>query len=280
MEGRMSQRTLLRLGAAKILDAKNNVLGFAFSEASAEGQLQRWILRRRSRLFSIVPWERDITLSRWKEMIAQPASNVDEWGARPDDGLWLPDAIYIVAKSTIYSYGTDGAYAWSALPWPPPPPSFCYNDDAASLSYGAEVTEASAEGAQLTAAQPSENLVAAPIGSTLKARALAGRQVDIGDRVIYQIDRIAGHVFAEGGLGKPANTNTWRSVEHWLLFGSYQPAGASGLTTALRAGELAEDAPLSAFYSAMTSQWSSGCSFEITGCNNYQGASPPPANRN
>lgn len=242
-ESWMNTRYLLRPGAMKILDSEGELLGFSYVESTSDGQIQRWLFRRKPESFSIVDAELDISLPEWMAMVSTPAPDAQQWGVQPKMGLWLPNSIYIVAKSIVYCYGESGPRSFPELPSILPEPSF--------------------------ASEPSQ-------GSTY-------RQLDLGSHEIFQTlkneqsENIVGHSFAFGGLAKPSTSDTWASSEYWVLFGDYQQAGEPGLVTHVRRGRLSSDADEAECLALVKGDWGSGCTLEVTGCNNYQGVTPPQA---
>ena len=108
------------------------------------------------------------------------------------------------------------------------------------------------------------------------------RQLDLGGREIFQrwqyeqSERRVGYAYGFGGLTKPAQSDAWTSTEYWILFSAYEQAGANGLITCLKSGRNIPDADPAELHSLVKTDWSSGCTLEVTGCNNYQGPSPPP----
>ncbi len=249
----MNPRYLLAPGAHQLFDVDMQLLGFAVAEDTSNGQIQRWIFRKTPRSFSMMRWERDINLDQWKAMVSTPAPSASTWGQAPELGLWLPNALYVVATSLCYSYGTSGEYCFTVLPWPLPQPLGAGSSAMSSVTKGLEASDCSAR---------------------------RDRQIDIGDHIVHQfineVSTPVGRVFGEGGLSKPSGSAQWQSSEYWLLKSNFQRAGSSASPTQLRAGTLGPDAPLRSFYEMIDGEWTSGCTLEVTGCSNYQDISPPP----
>lgn len=103
----MTTSGLLALGAAEIVDRKTQeLLGYVYSVAHGQGQLQRWLLFQNPKNeFEIrTPSE---TMARW---------TLEEWQKHVPE-LWRANAYYVWAQADVYEYG--GTYAgltWKQIP--------------------------------------------------------------------------------------------------------------------------------------------------------------------
>lgn len=98
---------LLTLGAAEIIDSTTQeVLGYAFTIAHGQGQLQRWLLFRNPKnQFEIRPSPE--SMARW---------SLEDWQKNVGD-LWRPNAYYVWAQADVYRYGeTHGNVIWNKIP--------------------------------------------------------------------------------------------------------------------------------------------------------------------
>lgn len=103
----MTTTSLLDLGAAEVVDRQTgDLLGYVFTEANGNGQLQRWILFRnpqneleiRPPPTSMAHW----SLADWKAGV--PA-------------LWRPNGFYVWAQADMYVHGgTYNGATWSQIP--------------------------------------------------------------------------------------------------------------------------------------------------------------------
>jgi hypothetical protein len=97
----------LDLGAAKIINsATGELIGYAYTEATPTGQLQRWLLYRDpNNSFKVQAPPTHMTgwsLSDWK-------ANVPS--------LWKPNAFYVRAQADVYRHGhTYGGVQWTRIP--------------------------------------------------------------------------------------------------------------------------------------------------------------------
>jgi hypothetical protein len=97
----------LALGAAQIISTANGeLIGHAFTEATPQGQLQRWILYNNPQnSFEIRP-----------PSSAMAGCSLADWKASVPS-LWRPGAFYVRANANIYHYGeTYLGVQWIQIP--------------------------------------------------------------------------------------------------------------------------------------------------------------------
>ncbi len=98
---------LLALGAAEIVDhATQELLGYVFTQAHGQGQLQRWLLLRN-------PHNEFEIRSPSKEMAGW---SLDDWQDHVAKS-WRPNAFYVWAQADVYTHGdTYGETTWKQIP--------------------------------------------------------------------------------------------------------------------------------------------------------------------
>ena len=98
---------LLSLGAAEVVDSNTQeLLGYVFSVAHGQGQLQRWLLFRNPKnQFAIrAP---SASMAQWS--LADWQNNVVE--------LWQPNGFYVWAQADVYEYGGKyEGFTWTQIP--------------------------------------------------------------------------------------------------------------------------------------------------------------------
>jgi hypothetical protein len=103
----MTTTGLLALGAAEVIDRRTqNRLGYVYTTANDQGQLQRWLLFRHphNELEIRSPPE---DMARW---------TLDDWQAHVEE-LWQPNGYYVWAQANAYEYdGTYDGVTWKQLP--------------------------------------------------------------------------------------------------------------------------------------------------------------------
>jgi hypothetical protein len=204
----------LDLGAAQVVSrSTGGLIGYAFTEARAGGQLQRWLLYQNP--------QNDF------EVKAPPQSmagwSLTDWKLNVSS-LWSPGAAYVWAQADIYPHGASG---WSQIP----------------------------EVARL----PGPNYPLGPHPYQLDPT---------GVRILDVLQgSIRGLAYSVRGLQDPT------SIEYWVLPAAYQPAGKTAkinITAGLLAARSLQD-----FIDAANLTWGIGCTFVVTGCNNYHGSTAP-----
>ena len=116
----------LDLGAAQILGRNTGeILGYAYTVANGNGQLQRWLLYQHPHnSFDIAPPPQDMagwTLADWQAHVA---------------GLWRPGSYYVRAQADVYRHGeTYQGQVWTQIPPADrlPDPTFPEGGDAYQL---------------------------------------------------------------------------------------------------------------------------------------------------
>lgn len=100
----MTVNPMIEEGGTRVLDENGNTIGFVFTEPvrdAPESQIQRWILRRTRDSYRFKPWTKTLCMTVWKQMLTTPAPDAGaNWGDAPENGLWVKDALYVVAQST------------------------------------------------------------------------------------------------------------------------------------------------------------------------------------
>lgn len=98
---------LLMLGAAEVFDSKTQeLLGYVFTVAHGQGQLQRWLLfRNPNNQFEIRPPSE--SMAQW---------SLEDW-QKHVIATWRPNGFYVWAQADVYKYGGnyDGV-TWTRLP--------------------------------------------------------------------------------------------------------------------------------------------------------------------
>lgn len=98
---------LLMLGAAEVFDSNTHELvGYVFTVAHGQGQLQRWLLfQNPQNHFEVRPPSETMahwTLEDWKRHVAE---------------LWRPNGYYVWAQADVYEYGkTYNGVPWTHVP--------------------------------------------------------------------------------------------------------------------------------------------------------------------
>lgn len=98
---------LLAHGVAEIVDCKTlEVLGYVYTVADGQGQLQRWLLFQNPKNeFQIRAPSAE--MSRW---------TLDDWQRHVSES-WRPHSFYVWAQADVYEYGgTYGGTTWQQIP--------------------------------------------------------------------------------------------------------------------------------------------------------------------
>lgn len=106
-----------------VAPATRELLGYAYTEATEGGQLQRWLLYRDPQnTFDIVAPPAE--MARW---------TLADWrGSVP--ALWRPGAFYVWALTTVYEYGQIyNGVRWDRIPDPLPAPRYPEQGDSFQL---------------------------------------------------------------------------------------------------------------------------------------------------
>ncbi|WP_437570128.1 hypothetical protein [Sorangium sp. So ce542] len=233
----------LQLGLTEVYaPGTNTVIGYAFTEQSGAGQLQRWILfddpenalevRKPSAQSPITA----TTLGEWRDQVGRLVRQ-----------RWQPDWRYVWAQADVYSHGgTSGSdaatWTWTQIPPASRMPMPTYPDvdaDCAQLDPDCKALE------------------------------------------IVQ-NAIRGLVYTSPALASArASASSASTVEYWLLLDEYAPAGGLKPTTVGAAGgrhvTLTDDPALALqkFIDLANASWKPGCAFVITGCVNHTGQFAP-----
>lgn len=103
----MTTTGLLALGAAEIVDRKTQgLLGYVYTVASGQGQLQRWLLFQNPKNeFEIRSPSEE--MARW---------TLEDWQKHVPE-LWRPNGYYVWAQADAYEFGgTYGGVTWKQIP--------------------------------------------------------------------------------------------------------------------------------------------------------------------
>jgi len=233
----MSMTGQLQLGLTEVYTpGTSKVIGYAYTEASGAGQLQRWLLYR---------WPGNALEVRQPSPEARlTARTLDEWRSEVAK-QWQPGWRYVWAQADVYSHGVtcgDGETRWTWTEIPPasqmPPPTYPDVDaEPAQIDpwcIALDVTQDERRGLVFTTADDTR----------------------VEATVEYWL--LPDHYEPAGG-SKSASIGA-------------EAAGSS----AVSAGVAADPGDsFQRFIDLANQSWKPGCCFVITGCVNYTGESAP-----
>lgn len=274
----MSAMPMLAEGAIVVFDQNDMIVGYVFVEPLAKpagSQLQRWILREPRAQYRFRSWTADkgapASLGAWKSMALTPTPARATWGATPSQGLWVAGATYVVAQATpvIPAAGVV------------PTPKFPRHQAIIAHTLAAPSPPKRVGRASSVTAQPKPQ--AAPPGGN-RPSGLADLphhdeptpQVILGDYVLRQLGEVRGYCFGDLVFQSHKKDTFFESIEYALLGPQYLGAGSANTgTTVLDAGGL-QYKKASQFHDFVLQRHEQGARYEVTGCNYYCGAAPPP----
>ncbi|AUX48858.1 uncharacterized protein SOCE26_104010 [Sorangium cellulosum] len=288
----MTAEPLLAPGGLRIRNKNNNTtIGFAFTEPTPMGQLQRWILWQVPGEYTLEKWTpvQGFSLEQhWKAWAKK--KRVSAWSEDPQAGLWVENGFYVVARSVRATQlsALKGAFVDAG--------SRVARRDAGA----AGLTDHAESGAPAAGAAARRAEDAAP-GSAKPVRAAQERQgrpgvglgnpgikdiatpdpdpipqLVVGDRCIYveQSQDLRGRCM---GLGYPEKLSTFfETTECWLLYPGYQAAGGSGVKTVISLKGWKGIKTADQWNDLVSTEFTAGCAHETTTCSWYHGAAPPP----
>jgi hypothetical protein len=260
---------------------ENELLGFAYAQElpGGDGQIQRWLLRDAPGEYEFKPWDNGPQdLEQWLAMVAKEPP-LALWGMNPTlDGIWASGAFYIMAQSTVVHYTEGMDTSTLALI----EPKYPFVPDSFTVSAGERAQRS--PGTKAIAGSTSTRAPRPPAGPSHgvphdKAGPLRrDRQLVVGDKVIVQSDP-AGYCFGHTDIEELAKTKSqFTADEYWLLKTGYQSAGVEDVTTVIRDPVQAEEQfeSLALFKTFVKDNFGTTySSYEVTGCNYYQGEDPP-----
>jgi hypothetical protein len=269
-------------GGIRVLDAEDEktTVGFVFVEPVSGpegGQLQRWILSRLSTKYLFRKWTRDqgapASLAEWTSLVTTPAPG-GTWG---DDvvakGLWVKDALYMVAQSTP-------VVPSAAVPMPRFPRSRLV-DFYTMLRTVADSSPAATkrEGRGRMSRPPVRHDRGAPLDhepSDRTTRTRRSNQIIDGDYVLTQLAVAQGECFSDLNPRAHRDQSFFESREYFLFKPGYRGAGNPEVpVTSLDPRERSwHNAP--EFHEHVLSAYAGGARYEATGCNYYQSKNAPP----
>ena len=269
----MSASYLLINGGIKVFKkGTHELIGFAYTEELPQknGQIQRWLLRQVPGEYDFKPWnDAPESLAEWKAMAAKEPPEAF-WGVQPAlNGIWASGAFYIMAQSTVvhYTNGMDTSALDQITPKYPYVPGAL---NMVAPGRPARPIDASAGSTPTPAPKPPRP------GFDLAAAPRPSGQLVVGDKVLYQ-PHFVGYCFGHTDVEKLAETmSSFTADEYWVLGFKYQPAGVAAVTTVKDPGDGDEKfSSLAKFKEFVMTKFGTTFSYEVTGCNYYQGEDPP-----
>jgi len=246
----MIAKSMIANRGTRVLDANNKTIGFVFAEPVAgrpDSQLQRWILRGVRGSYRFQEWQMPVNKT-WKEMVTTPCpDDGDTWGDDPAQGLWVKNALYVIAQSTPVVPG----------PGPAPTPTFPRPVvRARRTSVLPRSWEHQVESADV------------PL------------QIIIGDYVLTMAGAVQGWGYGDLEIDKHEDEEFFESTEYILI----QPAAPAAYLLAqgpeapglsLDPGDLrCQDA--AEFHAYATANYKDGSRYDVVGCNYYRSKDQPP----
>ncbi|WP_437675877.1 hypothetical protein [Sorangium sp. So ce131] len=276
----MTAAPLLAPGGLRVRNKDNNdTIGFAFTEPTPMGQLQRWILWQVPGEYRLEKWTpvQGFSLEQhWKAWAKK--KRVSAWSEDPQAGLWVENGFYIVARSVratklaaLAGAFPDAGAAGVALR--------AERDAGAAVRRAEDAAPGSAKPARVAKQRqrrpgvgldtPVHDIAAPDDPDTIP-------QLVVGDRCIYvgQSQDLRGRCM---GLGYPEKPPTFfETTEYWLLYPGYESAGSSEVKTVISFKDCKRIRTAGEWNNLVKDEFTAGCAHETTQCSWYHGAAPPP----
>jgi hypothetical protein len=265
-------------GGIRVLDAKDEkkTVGFVFVEptgGATGGQLQRWILNGVCSGYCFAPWTKGEgapeSLAEWTNLMTTPAPG-EAWGEVIAKGLWVPNALYVVAQSKQVMLALN-------TPLPLPLPIFPRHQAVLSHTSRVGAAQKPVMRDRVSPPPPVRHGRGAPLHRGPLDRSPGPNpksQIIIGEYLLNQLTSQLGYGFGDLVPSEHVGQKFFESSEYFLFMPGYRGAGHP--TVPLTSIEFNKQQTAIGFHDFVLGKYTAGARYEVIGCNYYQSKDVPP----